>query len=415
MSRPASVPRDDAPKKSSGAARYLADLPIPDALSAGLLLSARPHARLRAVTLPPLPDGYARVDYRDVPGANAVHMINDAWPLFPEDTVSYVDQPILLIVGPDAAVVADLLERAEVQYEDLPAVIGFDAAEAAAALSAPDAVFVEYSLRGAPGPAAGQPAAPDRSAAGAPTLSETFETGAQEHAYLEPQAVAAWVDDGRIVVHGSMQCPYYVKRALETILGLPADRVRVVQSTTGGAFGGKEEYPSVLAGYAAVAAWKTGRPVRLVLDRSVDMRISTKRHPARISLASRVDPEGRIAATAVDLRTDGGAFEGLSATVLQRAIFAASGVYRIPEVEVRGRSYRTNIVPSGAFRGFGSPQAFFAIEMHVTHLARERGEDPADFKRLHLVRQGDRTVTGGTLRDPVLLPEMLDDVLARSD
>lgn len=394
-----SVARDDAPRKTSGTAPYLADLPINGALHAALLLSTRPHARLLAVELPELPHGYTRIDSRDVPGRNAVAMINESWPLFPEDRVCHVGQPIVVVTGPDRAVLADVIDAARVEYEDLQPVTRIDDAK----------TFVDYDLRGAPGPPAA--AGPTADAA---SLTETFETGLQEHVYLEPQAMAAWVEDGRIVVCGSMQCPYYVKHAVEIILGLAPDRVRVVQSTTGGAFGGKEEYPSFLAGLVAVAAWKTGAPVRLVLDRSVDMRMSTKRHPSRITLASRLTSGRRLLGSSIDVRTDAGAFEGLSAVVLQRAMFAASGVYRIPEVLVRGRAHRTNVVPSGAFRGFGSPQAFFAIEMHMCHLARAAEEDPADFKRRHLLRQGDRTVTGGILRDRLVVEEMLDDVLERS-
>jgi CO/xanthine dehydrogenase Mo-binding subunit len=403
----ASVKRPDSPEKSSGSAAYLADLPLPGALHAELVLSTRARARIVSVTIPNLPAGCIAVDHRDVPGENAVHMINDSWPLFPVDTVEYAGQPILLIAGPDAREVRDAANRVTVEYEDLPAVIGFDAAE-----SVPDPEsFVEYHLDGSPGAEDGLHAS---GLTAAVTLTETFDTGGQEHAYLEPQAVAAWCEGDRITVTGSMQCPYYVKAALVTLLGWEADRVRVVQATTGGAFGGKEEYPSVLAGYVAVAAVKSGRPVRLVLDRSVDMSISTKRHPSRITFASQLAPDGSVQRINADIRTDGGAFEGLSSTVLQRALFSASGVYRIPEVSVRGRSYRTNVVPYGAFRGFGSPQAFFAIEMHMTHLARQIGEDPLEFKRRHLLRQGDRTITGGTLRDPVLMDQMIDIALRRS-
>ncbi|MFW5884095.1 MAG: xanthine dehydrogenase family protein molybdopterin-binding subunit [bacterium] len=397
------VPRVDARAKTSGEARYLADEPIEDVLTAGLVLSEHAHARLVSVEPPPLPDGYVAVDHRDVPGRNAVSMINDGWPLFPESTVEYAGEPIALIAGPDPAVVRRLVDATSVVVDELPAVLGFDAAEAADT----PAVFVEYALHGAPyGAAAG---------AAAPSLTETFETGAQEHVYLEPQAMAAWFEDGRITVRGSMQCPFYVRKALTTIFGWSEDRIRVVQTATGGAFGGKEEYPSVLAGYVALAAWKSGRPVRLILDRGEDIRITTKRHPSRTTFTSSVGDDGCLRSTSVDLRIDGGAYEGLSSTVLQRAMFSANGVYRVPRIDVRGRAYRTNAVPSGAFRGFGSPQAFFAVEMHMSHLARRLGEDPLAFKRRHLLRRGDRTITGGLLRDPVLMEEMIERAVEASE
>ncbi len=410
------VARVDAPGKTAGEARYLADTPIDGVLTARLVLSEHAHATVVSVEPPPLPDGYVAVDHRDIPGRNAVSMINDGWPLFPESTVEYANEPMLLIAGPDPAVVRRLVDGTRVVCEALPAVLGFDEAEAAGGT----AVFVEYELHGTPGPDDGRGARHDATRhaaadAAASSLTETFETGAQEHVYLEPQAVAAWLEGERITVAGSMQCPFYVKKALATVLGWSADRIRVVQTTTGGAFGGKEEYPSVLAGYVATAALKAGRPVRLILDRGEDIRITTKRHPSRTTFASTLGEDGRLAATRVDLRIDGGAYEGLSSTVLQRAMFSANGVYRIPRVDVRGRAYRTNAVPFGAFRGFGSPQAFFAVEMHMTHLARLRGEDPLAFKRRHLLQQGDRTITGGLLRDPVLMEEMIDRAVAASD
>ena len=401
-----SIPRTDSRTKSGGSALYLDDMPMEGALHARLVLSDRPSARLRKVKVPTMPEGYVVVDHRDIEGINGVRMINDSWPLFPVDKVEYVGQPILVIAGPDLETVADLVDAVEVEYDDLPAVIGFDAAEAA---DEPDC-FVEYHLEGAPGPTESPAAGPQ-----AFTVNETFETGAQEHIYLEPQAMAAWCTNGKISVAGSLQCPFYVHKALHALTGLEKDQIQVIQTTTGGAFGGKEEFPSVLAGYVALASVKSGSPVKLVLDRMQDIEISTKRHPSRISFGSTVSKDATLTSTCVDSRIDAGAFEGLSSTVLQRALFSASGVYRVPEVSVRARAYRTNVVPFGAFRGFGSPQAFFANEMHMCHLAREAGEEPLGFKRRHLLQQGDRTITGGTLRDPILMNEMIDSLVGKSD
>jgi len=323
------------------------------------------------------------VDHSDIPGANAVRMINDSWPLFPVDTVEYIGQPILLIAGPDVAVIDELLAAVTVEYEDLAPVFGIDGAET---VEEPEC-FVDYRLDYHPeDQLEDSPGSTDQPRGDlAFTVTETFDTGAQEHIYLEPQAMAAWCEGRRITVTGSVQCPYYVHKALVTIFGWDADRIRVVQATTGGAFGGKEDFPSVLAGYVALAAHKTGQPVKLVLDRGQDIEISTKRHPSRITLASSVGSSGSAQSTCVDVRIDGGAFEGLSSTVLQRAMFNASGVYRVPQVSIRGRAYRTNVVPYGAF------------------------------KRRHLLQQGDQTITGGTLRDPVKMDEMIDSVLSQSE
>jgi CO/xanthine dehydrogenase Mo-binding subunit len=395
------VKRVDADGKSLGSVRYLSDLSFDGLLDARLVLSTEPHARIISIRLPDMPPGYVAVDHTDIPGVNRVPIITDTWPLLPTDTVHHVGQPVLLLAGRDPAILDALVDQCRVEYEPLPHVFGIDEAITAGK----DREFVSYELRFGPMPETGTDAL---------SLRETFETGAQEHVYMEPQSVVAFRQDGKMTVIGSMQCPYFVHKALAAILGVDGKAVRVIQSTTGGAFGGKEDYPSVLAGLAAVAALKADAPVRIVLDRAEDMLITTKRHPSRISFASSLEPGGAVKATEAQVDIDGGAFEGLSATVLQRAMFSASGVYLIPSALVRGRALRTDVVPFGAFRGFGSPQAFFAIEMHMTHCARELGTDPLDFKRRHLLKQYDRTITGGTLRDPVLLEEMIDSVVGIS-
>jgi len=231
---------------------------------------------------------------------------------------------------------------------------------------------------------------------------------------MEPQGMVAFYQDGRVAVYGSMQCPYYVKNALVQGFGWDEGRIRVVQTTTGGAFGGKEEYPSLIAGHAAFAAVKCGKPVQLLLDRQEDMASTTKRHPAVVRFRTALDRQARIAAMQVDITLDGGAYAGLSDVVLQRALFAATGVYRVPLARISGRACATSSVPTGAFRGFGGPQAFFAVEMHMHHLALAVGEDPLDFKRRHAVKRGDATVTGGVYHQDVKLAEMVETLEALS-
>ncbi len=224
---------------------------------------------------------------------------------------------------------------------------------------------------------------------------------------MEPQGLVATADSGKVTIYGSMQCPYYIKKALVQALGCDPSQVRVVQTTTGGAFGGKEEYPSLIAGHVAFAALKTGRPVRSSYDRGEDIRASTKRHPSRCHYRTALDANGRILGMDVDVRLDGGAYAGLSSVVLQRAMFAAAGVYNVENLRVSGKVLATNTVPTGAFRGFGAPQAFFAIEMHMEQIARELGLDPLDFKMAHVYQKGDRTATMGLMRQEIKLPEIV--------
>jgi len=403
------VDRTDQKEKMAGSAPYIADLKPDGLLYARILRSTRPRARLLAVHVPPLAEGYTFVDRTDVPGVNRVRLVINDMPFFAEDEVRYVGEPILMIAGPDKAEVLRLLKGTIVDYEDIPAVLSFEDAENPALKpvhgDAPH--YVEYHC------GHGDVTAEFEKAAH--VFEDVFETPHQEQMYLEPQGVIAQVVDDRMVVEGSMQCPYYVKNALIDGLGWPADRIRVIQTTVGGGFGGKEDYPSLLAGQAAFAALKAGHPVQLVLDRAEDVEVTPKRHPSIIRLRTALDGQNRITALTADIRIDAGAYGGLSTVVLQRSMFNIAGVYRIPNIAVRGRAIATNRVPSGAFRGFGAPQAFFAIERHLDLIAGRLGEDALSFKVRHLVQAGDPTVTGGTFRDPVPLPDLIDSVLRQSD
>jgi CO/xanthine dehydrogenase Mo-binding subunit len=194
-----------------------------------------------------------------------------------------------------------------------------------------------------------------------------------------------------------MQCPYYVHRALTIVLDLPHDKVRVVQTETGGGFGGKEEYPSMIASHAALLARKAGRPVKLVYDRVEDMLATTKRHPSTIRHRTGVTLDGRFTAIDIDAVLDGGAYATLSAVVLSRGLIHATGPYRCDNVRVRGRVTMTNTPPNGAFRGFGAPQTTFAYERQMQKLARQRGEDPLALRKRLALRSGDTTATGQLL------------------
>ena len=399
-----SVPRFDVEDKMTGAAQYCADLRPEGMLYAKTLRSARPRAWLRAVRVPPLPEGYYVVDHRDIPGRNAVPIVLDDQPFFADGAVNYVGEPILLLAGPDQAELRRLLGGVQVDYEDRPPILTLEEAMARTGdfISGDTPWFAAYEYEKGDVDAAIKGAAC--------CVEEEFRTGYQEQAYLEPQGMLAEVQGGVVTVRGSMQCPYYIVEALKAALGWEESRVRVVQLPTGGGFGGKEEYPSIPAVHAALAAVKSGKPVQLVFDRQEDILCTTKRHPSLIRLKSWLDARDHILAREIDVAADAGAYAGLSSVVLQRMIYSIGGVYRVDNLRVRGRAYATNKVSSGAFRGFGGPQAFFAVETHMEHIARQRGLDPVAFRRAHFLRQGDSTSTGGLLRSPVNLEEITDTV-----
>ncbi|MGB3629185.1 MAG: molybdopterin cofactor-binding domain-containing protein, partial [Terracidiphilus sp.] len=243
-----------------------------------------------------------------------------------------------------------------------------------------------------------------------------YRTGAQEHLYIENNGIIAEYDAERgVTVWGSLQCPYYVFKSLKGVFDLPDNKVRVIQTETGGAFGGKEDYPSTLACHAALLAMKSGHSVKMVYDRLEDLAATTKRHPSRVRHRTAVDHDGKLLAMDVDLATDGGAYSTLSSTVLSRATLHSTGPYLCPNVRVRSNAWATNMVPYGAFRGFGAPQAIFAMERHMDEIAAAIGMDPIEFRRRNFLNNGDMNATEQVMREPVILDQLLDRALKESD
>ncbi len=211
-----------------------------------------------------------------------------------------------------------------------------------------------------------------------------------------------------------MQCPYYVHKALKGLFGLGDDRIRVIQTATGGGFGGKEEYPNVIAGHAALLARKAGQPVKIVYDRHEDMLATTKRHPARVRHRTGVRRDGTLVAQDIDIVMDGGAYVTLSPVVLSRGALHATGPYTCPNVRVRARAVATNTPPNGAFRGFGAPQTLFAAELQMDRIAAALGVDGVTLRQRNLVRKGSVLATGQVLGPSVGARDVLDCCVQRS-
>lgn len=404
-----SIKRFDFDDKAEGKAAYCADLHPEGLLYARTLRSTVPRAKIRGIHLPELPPGYTIIDHRDIPGKNVVPIVYDDQPFLAVDEVNYIGQPILLVVGPDKGIILDVIDKIEVAYDLLSPILSIEAAmeQSDSFIFGDKPYFVTYHYeKGDPDAAITQAAR---------IITDEFRTGYQEHVYLETQAMLGIYDGERVTVYGSMQCPYYIHNGLKQALGWRDERVRVVQLPTGGGFGGKEDYPTIPSVHAALAAIKTKKPVQLVFDRSEDILSSTKRHPSIIKISSHLDAEGQIIAREIDVKMDAGAYAGLSSVVLQRTIFSASGVYDIPNLKVNGTAYATNNIVTGAFRGFGGPQAFFAIEMHMEHIANELGIDPLDLRKRHFLYKGDTSSTSGIFHFDIKLAEIADAVTRLSD
>ncbi len=393
-----SVVKKDHEPKMSGRSVYVGDYPNDGVLTGKLLRSKLARARLLGVELPVMPKGYYYVDKSDVPGDNNVNIVLDDTPIFAADTVEYIGDPIGMVVGPDEKLVDRILSEIKVTYEEMEPVLDLRKA---------DTVFFNYEYE--KGDLSKAFTEADK------IYEEEFRTGYQDQTYLETQGMMAEPEeDGHMYVHGSIQCAYYVHGAVMRALGCRPDEVHIFQDVTGGGFGGKEDFPSILGCQVAVAAKKVNAPVRCVFGRREDMEFTSKRHPS-LSTYKVAVKDGRVTAMDIDVTFNSGAYTTLSAVVLQRGIICASGVYRVENLHVHGRALKTNTAPTGAYRGFGAPQTFFAVEMMMDHIARDLGVDSLKFKENNLVRQGDSTSTSGKYHFPVPLPEMIEEVDRVSD
>ncbi len=394
-----SVVKKDHKEKMSGKAVYAPDFSLDGMIYGKVVRSKVAHGRIKEIKLPKLPEGYFSVDASDIPGEQGVKIITSDLPIFNNDEIRHMAESILMIVGPDIKKVRELADSVEIEYEELKAVYTIDEATE---------TIVEYSYK------AGE-AVDDVFSRASKIVEETFETGYQEQAYIEPQGAIGHWHDGIITVYGSMQCPFYVRDALMQALSLDEEHAQVIQTTTGGGFGGKEDYASLLGCQVAIASYKTGKPVKMILDRRDDMSTTTKRHPAKLTYKAAIDENNKVVAIKADIRLNAGAYEGLSRVVLQRSIIVACGVYNIPNVEVYGAAMRTNTVNNGAFRGFGAPQSVFAVETLMNHIARQLSVDELDFKMRHFVKQGDSTSTGGKFHHHVSLNELVEKACELSE
>src|SRR5574338_233353 len=233
-------------------------------------------------------------------------------------------------------------------------------------------------------------------------IEGTYRVGHQEQLYIEGQAmIAVPAENGGITVHGSLQCPYYIHSAMKRALGMGDELAVVVQAETGGGFGGKEEYPSMIALHASLLALKCHKPVRMIYDRHEDISATTKRHPAIVRYRTGVARDGRLLAQQVEIVMDAGAYCTLTPVVLSRGVLHAAGPYQCDHVRIRGRAMATNTPPNGAFRGFGAPQTEFAAEMQVNRIAEALGISPLDLRRRWVYREGGTTPTGQVLRESV--------------
>jgi CO/xanthine dehydrogenase Mo-binding subunit len=381
----ASAPRPDALGKVTGAARYPADLVRPDMLRLKVVFAERPHARIHSLDTSAAmahPGVVAVLNASDVP-YNAFGLIDADQPVLCGEVVRFSGDKVALVVAESQDAADAAAKLVHVEYEDLPVV-----SDARAAL-APDAPLVHEELGSnlllripiRKGDIA-------RGFAEADVILEgDFETSWQEHAFLQPEAGVAWIDEQeRVIVETAGQWLHEDRRQLAAMLQLPEEQVIVRYAAIGGAFGGREDLS--IQHLLALAAWKLRRPVALVWSREESIIGHHKRHPVSVRCRWGARQDGIITAVEAEVVADGGAYASTSVEVTKVATLFASGCYEVASISVDGYAVYTNNVPAGAFRGFGAPQAQFAAESMVTRLAHALGMDPAELRRRNIYREG---------------------------
>jgi CO/xanthine dehydrogenase Mo-binding subunit len=404
------IDRVDGVSKLIGSAAYVDDLAVPGVWHGGVVRSSIARGRVTGIQFAPEInwDEFAVVTHKDIPGQNVVKLIDDDQPILAAGNVMHKHEPIVLLAHPSPGKLRRALRAVSIEYETQAAVLSpLDPLSDDMIQFGNDNVFKTIDIvKGDTSRCF------DRAAH---VVEGHYRTGSQEHVYLETQGMLAVEEPSLTTIKGSMQCPYYVVEALAEALNRTRDEIRVVSTPVGGGFGGKEEYPSVLAIHAALLAREAGAPVKIIYDRQEDMAVTTKRHPAYVHHRTALDRDGRLLAMEINVVLDGGAYVTLSPVVLSRGAIHASGPYRCEHIHVHGEVRLTNSPPYGAFRGFGAPQTIFAMERHMDVIARTLGMDAVQLRRRNLLQDGDTMTTGQVFQEGIDLVRLMDHALSQAD
>jgi CO/xanthine dehydrogenase Mo-binding subunit len=405
------VLRKEGREKVTGQARYLDDMVLPDMLYGATVRSQIPRGRIEKIEFGSgiSWDEFVIVSAKDIPGKNCIALIGDDQPCLASEFVNHPEEPVLLLAHRDRYALRKAVEAVSIKCDPLPSIFTIEESESCSEIIwGADNVFKTYRID--------KGNVDDVWSKAAYIVDGEYRTGAQEQLYIENNGMIATYDAGQgITVWGSLQCPYYVHKALMALCNLPVEKVRVVQMETGGAFGGKEDYPSMIAAHAALLAIKSGKPVKVVYDRAEDMAATTKRHPSRTQHRTAVSADGKILGGEIEFTIDGGAYATLSSVVLSRGLIHAGGPYYWPCARIGGKAVATNAPPHGAFRGFGAPQSLFAMERHMDRIAGVVGLSPIEIRRRNFLKPGEMTTTEQVVREAIDLEKLLERALGLSD
>lgn len=379
-------------EKGERGEQFVADISIAGSFSALTLRSPLARGRLKGIECPPLPAPYTLITAKDIPGVNSI----DGFPvpILAGDELSYIGEPVALLIGPDEVKLGDYCSQCRVlAEEDEPP------------------IFSEGALLAERIISIGEMPEPDKVKT---RVSGTYKTGIQEHWYAEPHTALASFSD-TMTVYTATQWVFYVQRSVSQCLSLPPERVVIVPTKLGVHLDGKLWYPALVACHAALGAFITGKPVRLSLTREEDFRYSPKRNATEIHITSSLGEDGELLGTEIKLLADLGAAPVFTDEILDQTCLGSFGVYRASNVRLKAEAIKTNIPPQGPFAGFGLSQGFFAMERQASRIADALRVEPSEWRKQHALRKNDSLAIGAPLKDAVYLEQVLDSVSAMGD
>ncbi|WP_028308611.1 molybdopterin-dependent oxidoreductase [Desulfitibacter alkalitolerans] len=398
--------KKDAFAKVTGRPIFADDIYFKDMLHGKLLLSAYPFAKVNSIDAAGAfkqPGVVKVLTAMDIPGRNGFGLLNPHQPVFAQDVVRYMGDPVALILAETEEQAETALKYIKVDYEPLQGVFSpEEGMKSDAPLIHKDGNVMKH-VKVRRGDV-------DRAFARADIIIEgTYTTPMVEHAYLEPESAVAWVEeDGTVVVMTASQGSYAFREMISSALDIAEEKVRVIYTPAGGAFGGKEE-PTVQI-HCALGAVYTGRPVKMTLTRQESLIMSTKRHWEKMYYRHGATRDGRVIAVEAKIIADAGAYESLSQPVVFRSAVVGAGPYDIPNVKIDSYGVYTNNPPGGAFRGFGSTQVAFGAEQQMDKIARCLDMDPFEIRKINGLKEGRATITGQVLKKDCAYLKTLEEV-----
>ena len=401
-----SINRPDAPSKTTGETRFLTDIAVDNMAHGAPVYSSIPFGEYTSIDLSKAKkvDGYIDfVSAKDIPAENQIGVIVSDQPLFADKTVRFIGDSIGLVVAETHEAAIEAAKAVSISYAEKTPYYTIDESR-----DAEDNFIDESNLachhKVRKGDIQKGFVESDQ------IIEARFKTPYQEHYYLEPQACIASPDGSdKMKILGSLQCPFYIQKAIARVFDWPYENILVEQAPTGGAFGGKEDIPSEVCARAAVAAMKINRPVKVVYTRHDDAQLTSKRHPFQMNYKVGVKNDGTLVSAEILLEENAGAYATLSTVVSYRSCAQAMGPYVIPNIHVDSNSYLTNLPTTGAFRGFGSPQAAFGHERMMDVIADELGIEPMALRLKNVIRPGDQTQTAQVLNESVGAEETIQE------